>query len=115
MLLIDIHKFDIVFAHAIRSVVLKDQVNDIRCVFSLYGEDIVALCRSQNFSERAEIDSKRDVAVTTEGLESFGTQQHGDEGDMGTVHGLQGDSRIVAIKVAVLHQVLDSIDHLVQC
>ena len=31
---------------------------------------------------------------------------------MGVVHGLEGDSRIIAIKVAVLHEVFDSIDNL---
>jgi hypothetical protein len=34
---------------------------------------------------------------------------------MGVVHGLEGDSRVIAVEVAILDEILDRIDELYCC
>lgn len=115
MLLVDIHELDIILADAVRSIVLKHQIDDIRRILRLDSQDIIVLRRPQDLGERAKIDAERDVAVASKGRERLGTQQHGHEGDVGVVHSLQGDARVVAVEIAVLDEVLDCVDHLVPC
>jgi hypothetical protein len=112
VLLVNVHELDVVLADPVRRVVLEDQVDNIRRVLGLEGEDVIGLSCAQNLCERAKVDTEGDVAVASEGCESLGPQQHGDESDMGVVHGLQRDTRVIAVEVAVLDEVLDGIDDL---
>ena len=112
MLLVNIHQLDIIFAQPVTLSILKHQIDHIRGVLCLESQDILILGTSQHFHEGAQVNAKGDVAVAAEGREGFGFQHHGDEGDMGVVHGLQGDARVVAVEVAVLDQVFDGIDDL---
>ena len=112
MLLINVHQLDIVLAHAVRLVVLEHQVDHVRRVLRLEREDVLVLRASQHLRERGEVDAERDVAVAAEGREGLGFEHHGDEGDVRVVHGLQRDARVVAVEVAVLHEVFDRVDDL---
>ena len=112
MLLIDIHKLDIVLAQSIAFTALKHQIDDIRRVFRLQRQNILVLRTPQHLHQRGEIDAEGDVAVAAEGREGFGFEHHGDEGDVGVVHGLEGDARVIAVEVAVLDEIFDGVDDL---
>ena len=112
MLLVNVHELDVVLADPGVGVVLEDEVDDIRRILGLQRQDVVVLRSAEHFCERSEIDAEGNVAVASEGREGFGSQQHGDESDVGVVHGLQGDAGVIAVEVAVLDEILDCIDNL---
>lgn len=112
MLLIDIHELDVILANPVRRVVLEDEVHNIRRILSLDGENVLVLGSAEHFGERAKIDTEGDVAIAAERCEGFGAQQHGYESNVGVVHGLEGNARVIAVKVAVLDKVLDCVDNL---
>lgn len=112
MLLIDVHKLDIIFAQSITFAALEHQIHNIRRIFRLQRQYVLILRASQHLHERSEIDAQRDVTVAAEGREGFGFEHHRDEGDVGVVHGLEGDARVIAVEVAVLYEVLDGVDDL---
>jgi hypothetical protein len=112
VLLINVHELDIILAQSVALSALEDQVDDIRRVLGLEGQDVFVLCAAQDFCEGGEVDAERKVAVAAEGREGFGLEHHGDKGDVGVVHGLERDSGVIAVEVAVLHKILDGIDDL---
>ncbi len=112
MLLVDVHELNVIFAHPRRGAGLEDQVDDIRRVLSLDGQLVLVSSRTKHFCKGSEVDSKCDIAVATKRVEGFGFEHHGDKGDVGVVHGLERDTRVIAVEVAVLHEVLDGIDDL---
>lgn len=115
MLLVNIHELDIILADPSVVVGLKDEIDDVGRVLSLDSEDVIAAGSAKHLCERAQVDTKGNVAVAAEGVEGFGLEHHGDEGDVGVVHGLQRDARVIAVEVTVLNKVLDSIDNLICC
>ena len=112
MLLVNIHELDIILADPSVVVGLKDEVDDVGRVLSLDGEDVIAAGSAKHLCERAQVDTEGNVAVAAEGVKGFGLEHHGDEGDVGVVHGLQRDARVIAVEVAVLNKVFDGIDNL---
>ena len=112
MLLIDIHKLDIILAQPVTFAALEYQVDNIRRILRLQGQYVLVLCASQHLHERGEIDAQSNVAVTAERGERFGFEHHGDEGDVGIVHGLEGDAGVIAVEVAILYEVFDGVDDL---
>ena len=112
MLLIDIHKLDIILAQPIRLAALVDQVDHIGRILGLEGEDVLVLRGAEHLGERGQVDAQGDVAVAAKWGEGFGFQHHGDESNVRIVHGLQGDSGVVAVEVAVLDEVFDCVYHL---
>jgi hypothetical protein len=114
VLLIDIHQLDVVLANSIRLRIFELQVDHIRCIFRLESEDVFVLSGAQDFGEGGEVDAEGDVAVAAEGGEGFGLEHHGDESNVRVVHRLEGDAGVIAVEVAVLHQVFDSIHHLLE-
>ncbi len=112
MLLIDIHQLDIILAQPVAISILKDQIDNIRCILRLKGQDILVLGTSQYFHERTQVDAESNVAIAAEWGEGLGFEHHGDEGNVGIVHGLESDAGIIAVEVAVLDQVFDGIDNL---
>ena len=112
MLLVNVHELDVVLADPVALSALEDQVDDIRCVLRLEGEDVFVLCATEDFCEGSEVDAEGEVAVATERREGFGLEHHGDQGDVGVVHGLEGNAGVIAVEVAVLHEVLDGVDDL---
>lgn len=114
MLLINIHQLDIVFAQPIALTGLEYKVDDIWRIFRLQRQDVVVLCSAQNFRKRRQIDAECDVAVASEGREHLGFEHHRDEGNMGVVHGLKGETAVIAVEVAVLDKILDCVDNLVE-
>ena len=112
MLLIDVHKLNIILAQPIAFATLKDQVDHIRSIFRLQGQNVFVLGASEHLHERGEIDAERDVAVAAERGEGFGFEHHGDESDVRVVHGLEGDAGVIAVEVAVLDEVFDGVDDL---
>lgn len=102
MLLINVHELDIVFAEPVTVRALKDHVDNVWRILRLECQDILILSAAQNFLKRGQIDAESDVAIAAERRERFGLEHHGDESDMGVVHGLQRDAGVIAIEVAVL-------------
>lgn len=114
MLLVDVHELDVVLANPVALSALEDQVDNIGSVLRLEGQDVFVLCATEDFCEGGEVDAEGKVAVATEGREGLGLEHHGNEGDVGVVHGLERDTGVIAIEVAVLHEVLDGVDDLVE-
>lgn len=114
MLLVDIHQLDIVLAQSIGTSGLEDEVDDIWRVFRLQCEDVGRLGGAQNFCEGGQVDTECNVSITSEGREGFGLEVHRDEGDVTVVHCLEGDTRVIAVEVAVLDEIFDRVDDLVE-
>ena len=112
MLLINVHELDVVLADPVALSALEDQVDDIRRVLGLEGEDVFVLCATEDFCEGGEVDAEGKVAVAAERREGFGLEHHGDQGDVGVVHGLERNTGVIAVEVAVLDEVLDGVDDL---
>ena len=112
VLLIDVHELNVVLAYPVTLCALENQVHDIRRILRLEREDVLVLCAPQDLGEGCEVDAERDVAVAAEGREGFGLEHHGDEGDVGVVHGLERDAGVIAVEVAILDEVFDRIDNL---
>jgi len=47
-------------------------------------------------------------------LEAIGLELHGDEGDVGGVHGLEGNARGRAVEVGLGDEILDGLDELLE-
>jgi hypothetical protein len=114
VLLVDVHELDIVLADPVALGALEHQVDDIRRVLRLESEDVFVLCAAEDFCEGSKVDAEGKVAIAAEGREGLGLEHHGDKGDVGVVHGLERDTGVIAIEVAVLHEVLDGVDDLVE-
>lgn len=103
MLLIDIHQLDIVLGEPLTLRALKHQIHNVGRVHSFESEDVLVGGGAEDFREGGQVYAEGDVAVAAEGGEGGGVEEHADEGDVGVVHGLEGDAGIVAVEVAVLH------------
>lgn len=103
MLLINVHKLQVVLAQSIVGTALEDQVQHIGGVLSLEGKDIIVLGGTKDLGEGCEVDTKGDVAIASVGRETLCLEHHGDKGDVGVVHGLESDTRVIAVEVTVLN------------
>ena len=112
MLLIDIHKLDIILAQPVAFAALKNQIDNVRRIFRLQRQYVFILRTSQHLHERGEVDAEGDVAVAAERGKGFCFEHHGDEGDVGVVHGLEGDAGVIAVEIAVLHKIFDGVNDL---
>lgn len=112
MFLINVHELDVVFAYPIVRRALEDKIDDIWSIFGLQSEDVCCLCGFQNLCEGGKVDSESNVAVASVWAEGFRFQHHGNEGNMGVIHGLEGNARVIAVEVTILDEVLDSVDDL---
>lgn len=112
MLLINVHELDVVLAQSVALCALENQVDNIGRVLGLEGEDIFVLCAAEDLGEGGKVDAECEVAVAAERREGFGLEHHGDEGDVGVVHGLERNTGVIAVEVAVLDKVFDGIDDL---
>lgn len=110
--MVDIHELEVVLRDPVVLGALEQQVQAVGRVLGLEREHVVVLRRPEHLGQRREVDAQRDVAVAAEGREGVGTEGHGHEGDVRVVHGLEGDAAVIAVEVAVLHQVLDGVDDL---
>ena len=114
MLLVDIHELEVVLAEAVGGGALEAYVERVGGILSLQRQDVIVLGGSQNLGQGHQVDTEGDVAVATVGAEGVGLEHHGDQGNVGVVHGLQRNARVIAVEVAVLHQVFDGVHHLLQ-
>lgn len=114
VLLVNVHKLDIILAQTVGLSALEHQVNGIGGVLRLEGENIFILGGTQNLGQGAKVDAESDVAVAAVWGEALCAEKHGDQGNMGVVHGLEGDTRVITVEVAVLNQVLDGVDDLME-
>lgn len=112
VLLVDVHQLDIILAYPVGLRALEHEVNRVGGVLGLERQDIFVLGGPQNFGQRDQVDSQRDVTVAAVGGEAIGAEQHGDQGNVGVVHGLEGDSGVIAVEVAVLDEVFDGVGDL---
>jgi hypothetical protein len=112
VLLVDVHELDIILADTVVLGVLKDEAEHVRRILRLQRQGIVVLGRAQHLLQTAEVDSQRDVSVAAELSKSLRLQMHRHQRYVRVVHRLQRDSRVIAVEVAILDQVLDGIDDL---
>lgn len=112
VLLVNVHELDVVFTQSVALRALEHQVDDVRRILGLEGQDVIVLCAAQDLCEGGEVDTERKVAIAAEGREGLGLEHHGDESDVGVVHGLERDTGVIAVEVAVLDEVFDSVDDL---
>lgn len=114
MLLVNIHQLDIVLAYPVRLRALEHEVDSIGRVIRLQRQHVLILSSPQHLGQRDQVDAQGDVAVAAVGREPFGAEQHGHQRHVRVVHRLQGDSGVIAVEVAILHQILNSVCDL-QC
>lgn len=114
VLLVNVHELDIVLAQPVGLGALKHQVHRVGRVLRLQSQDVFILGSAQDLGQRAQVDAEGDVAVTAVGGETLCTEEHGDQGNVRVVHGLEGDPGVIAVEVAVLDQVLDGLNDLVR-
>lgn len=112
MLLVNVHKLDIVLAEAVGLGALEHQVNGIGRVLGLEGEDVFVLGGAEDLGQGEQVDAEGDVTVAAVGGEALSAEKHGDQGNVGVVHGLESDAGVIAVEVAVLDEVLDGVDDL---
>jgi len=75
-----------------RTGVLESQGKDISGIVGLEGDDIVVSGTAQDLGKGDQVDSQSKRAIASVGLESIVTEQEGNEGDVGVVHGLERDA-----------------------
>ncbi|KAI6761058.1 hypothetical protein HG531_001611 [Fusarium graminearum] len=114
VLLVNVHELEVVLADTVVLDVLELEVQHIRAILSLECKDILVLGSTENFGERCEVHTERDIAVAAERREGFGVEHHGHESNVGVIHSLELNASVITVEVAVLHQVLDRIDHLLE-
>jgi hypothetical protein len=76
MLLINIHKLQVILAQSITLAALEDQIKNIRRVLGLDGQDIFILGGAENFCKGGEVDTKSYVAVASVGGETLCLEHH---------------------------------------
>lgn len=114
MLLVNVHQLDVVLADSIALGALENEVDNIGRIFSLESKDVLVLGGTKDLLQRDEVDAECDVAIASEGREGVGLEQHGNEGDVAVVHGLETHAGIVTFEVAILDKVLDGFDNLLE-
>ncbi len=72
-------------------------------VFSLERQDILVLSGTEDFRQGGKVDTEGNVAIAAVWGEAFCLEHHGDECDVGVVHGLERNTRVIAVEVAVLN------------
>lgn len=112
MLLINIHELEVVLADAVVLAALKDNVEHVGRILGLERQDILVLGSAQHLGQRGQVETQGDVAVAAVRGEALSLEHHGYEGHVRVVHGLEGDARVIAVKVAVLDEVLDGVNDL---
>lgn len=112
VLLVNVHQLEVVLGDAVVFGALKDEVEHVGRVLGLERQDVLVLRGAEDLGQRSQVDAERNVAVAPEGREGLRLEHHGYERDVRVVHGLEGDSRVIAVEVAVLHEVLDGVDDL---
>lgn len=112
VLLVDVHELEVILAYAVVLGRLEDEVERVGRVLGLERQDVLVLGRAQHLRQGCQVHAQRDVAVAPVRRECLGLEHHGHERHVRVVHGLQRDARVIAVEVAVLHQVLDGIDNL---
>ena len=103
MLLIDVHKLQVILAQPIALAALEHQVQNIWSILCLDCQDILVLGRAKDFCEGGKVDTEGNVAIASVWGETLGLEHHGHKGYVGVVHGLEGDAGIIAVEVAVLN------------
>ena len=82
MLLINVHKLDIILAQPVAFTAFKHQVDNIWGVVCLERQDVFILGASKHFHKGAQVDAEGNVAIAAEGGEGFGFEHHGDKGNV---------------------------------
>lgn len=112
MLLVNVHELEIVLVQPVRLRALEHEVDHVGRVVGLDGQDIFILSGAEHLGQGDEVDAEGDVSVASVRGEGFGEELHRDQRHVGVIHGLEGNAGIIAVKVAVLHEVSDGIDNL---
>lgn len=110
--LVNVHQLDIVLAETVGLSALEHQVDSIGRVLRLQRENVFILGGAQDLGQRGQVDAQGNVAVAAVRREALRLQKHGHQGNMGVVHGLEGNSRVIAVEVAVLHKIFDGLNDL---
>jgi len=112
MLLVDVHELEVILGDSVVGLALEHQVENVGRILSLEGQDVIVLGSAEDLGEGGEVNAEGNVAIAAERFKAFCLEQHSDQGDVAVIHGLEGDAAVIAVEVAVLHEVLDRIDDL---
>jgi hypothetical protein len=112
VLLVNIHELQVVLAQSVIVAALKNQVEHVRRVFGLEGEDILSPGSAEDLCQGGEVNTQSYVAIAPVWGEALGLEHHRDEGNVGVVHRLERDTGVIAVEVAVLDEILDGINDL---
>ena len=110
--LVNVHELEVVLGDSVIFRTLKDEIQHVGRILGLERQDVLVLRRAQHLGQRRQVDAERDVAITPKGREPLGLKHHRHQRDVAIVHGLQRDAAVIAVEVAVLHEVLDRINDL---
>lgn len=112
VLLVDVHKLEVVLGDAVVVGGLEGEAELIRGIVGPEGEDVLVLGGAEDLGQRGEVHAESDVTVAAIRAEAVGLEHHGHQGNVGVVHGLQGNAAVIAVEVAVLDEIFDGVDNL---
>ena len=112
VLLVNVHELEVILGDAVVFGRLEDEVEHVGRVLGLKRQDVLVLGGAQHLGQGGKVHAQRDVAVAPEGREGLRLEHHGYQSDVRVVHGLERDTAVVAVEVAVLHEILDGVDDL---
>lgn len=110
--LVNVHELDVILANPVGLRALEHELDNVRRVLRLQGQDIFILGGAEHLGQGDQVDTESDVAVAAVGRESLSLEHHRDESNVGVVHSLEGNAGVIAVEVAVLNEILDCIDDL---
>jgi hypothetical protein len=112
VLLVDVHELDVVLADSVRLGTLEHEIDYVRRVLGFQSQNVIILSCAEDLGQGDQVDAEREGTVTAVWGEPFSLHDHRHKSNVGIVHGLQGNPGVIAVEIAVLHEVLDSIDDL---
>lgn len=112
MFLVDVHELQIVLADAVVVCRLEQQVENVGSVLSFKSHNVLILGGAKDLGQGRQVDTEGNVAITSVWYKTFCLEKHGHKGNVGVIHGLQRYARIIAVKVAILDEILDGVDDL---
>lgn len=111
---VNVHKFQFKVSDSILFGRLEHEREGICGIFGFECDDIFVSGALQDFAHIGRVESEADGTITTEVVEAAGLEVHLYEGNVGGVHGLDGEFVFGAVNVCVLYEVLQGFDELLE-
>jgi len=98
----------------ILTVVFKDKSHGRRIFFSLHGDNIVITSALHDLGEVLDVETQSHVLKGSEALETVFLEVQGNEGNVGGVHSLDGETSTRDIDVDSADEFLDGFNDLLE-